>query len=599
MLLIHKSDSEGKMINKKEKAFYATLASVGRVLWQPKAWANTRVSMETLDILEEFCRAEGILDQWKLINLDNLDGQVDPAFRTRLTELKFRPVYVSSQLTAQQNVNDGGVGKTIVDYFHHFKDDWVDVLENLETREEGGLSASEKRVLATRWMIKAHRKLVGSASGARKLYKTFRHQGFLLTADKSEDEFVRPQEFPKDYHQRIPGVSEAGAIVRAARSGRDKEEFEGHGSGAPTAPKVASANAKRKMESSGLGNGPAKKKRKTGTGSTKTRTTGQRPTQKRASKKRRTSGKCAGKKVTSTKRTKAKNGAVPAVYPVFGKSKLQVPTRTQKKAAPVPKKEGDWLTGDELEICLRWLEGSRLAEEALPRLPPTTFLKLAETLVQYREQGIDGLVNSGPMRNKELGKHLQSFWKKPFFCIINVDDNESAGIHWILALVSIKGRRDMQVELYDPLPRRMAINLAHMEATFTKMIPEATLHIKSLGYQDDGWRCGYFCLWWALWIIYLVQRKEDLPTLTLSGSTQDLEPTLEWPNLPDNWPKFVCNLLNTAMLTEVQPRPVYNRRFQHVYTKWKVSQMSDVNYMYAQKMPEDVFRSPQTCRALT
>lgn len=114
---------EGKKFPKEERKLYETFKGRIKILYQGKAWADEKRSLQTLDILEEFCLGARILDVWKVLNLDNLDGQVTAAFRDRLTELKFLPCYSNSQLTHLQNVNDGGTGKQLGKYFLDAMDD--------------------------------------------------------------------------------------------------------------------------------------------------------------------------------------------------------------------------------------------------------------------------------------------------------------------------------------------------------------------------------------------------------------------------------------------------------------------------------------------
>ena len=74
-------------------------------------------------------------------------------------------------------------------------DEWMEVEDNLEKRENGKLSASDKRILIMQWVGAAWEKLFSDDSYHPDRY--FERTGCLLTLDGSEDDKVNIQGLPK------------------------------------------------------------------------------------------------------------------------------------------------------------------------------------------------------------------------------------------------------------------------------------------------------------------------------------------------------------------------------------------------------------------
>ena len=74
--------------------------------------------------------------------------------------------------------------------------------------------------------------------------------------------------------------------------------------------------------------------------------------------------------------------------------------------------------------------------------------------------------------------------------IVNCEDTGYEGDHWILCLI----KTDLSVIwLFDPL-RGSAVSRGVFQKV-AKIYPVDSLEYHCLGYQADGWRCGYWTLY--------------------------------------------------------------------------------------------------------
>lgn len=78
-------------------------------------------------------------------------------------------------------------------------DEYIDKWYGVEN-----FTASERRIIPTKWIGDAYRKLTESISGSYR-YRLFEKTGCLFTADGSRDDLIQPAEL-KDYAAPPPAV---------------------------------------------------------------------------------------------------------------------------------------------------------------------------------------------------------------------------------------------------------------------------------------------------------------------------------------------------------------------------------------------------------
>ena len=160
-----------------------------RVLYQPKAWADTSVSLKWASIFAEQTGSP----QEKLLGLDNLGSQCNPVFKNFIREkADALLIYTPAGCTDLCAVTDFGLGKAIKDrmkkkFLDDFQSDqyfdrWVD----------GDVSASELRVLLVRWLAESWKEFFASG-GQEQVNKAFKRCGMLNAIDGSEDSEIRVQ----------------------------------------------------------------------------------------------------------------------------------------------------------------------------------------------------------------------------------------------------------------------------------------------------------------------------------------------------------------------------------------------------------------------
>ena len=73
------------------------------------------------------------------------------------------------------------------------------------------------------------------------------------------------------------------------------------------------------------------------------------------------------------------------------------------------------------------------------------------------------------------------------YWIVNV--NPSSTSHWVFVDVDVKKK---EMKIYDPMPKLLTASFVRQ---LRKAVPTYTIQSQRLGWQDNGWECGYFCLW--------------------------------------------------------------------------------------------------------
>ncbi|CAM9248088.1 unnamed protein product, partial [Heterosigma akashiwo] len=184
----------GKRIKGAEKAAYDPRVSVAfqRKAWADREFTNKWAREELLPFIEEECDgAESMLI------CDNLDAQTTDSFLNILRSKDISRNLVPPETTENTQPVDGGLGQHSKVLISQEMDRHLDVPEHLEQWENGTFSASEKRVLITRWVGAAWEKIFAE-DGPYKPNRYFEKTGCLLTADGSEDHKIQLEGI-KDY----------------------------------------------------------------------------------------------------------------------------------------------------------------------------------------------------------------------------------------------------------------------------------------------------------------------------------------------------------------------------------------------------------------
>jgi hypothetical protein len=95
----------------------------------------------------------------RLLFLDNLDAHVHMPFRATLkAQTNTLAWMLPSSCTDIVQPVDAGAGKLMKFLYKTSQDEWLDLDHNLELWEGGKMTASQRRVLFTRWVGEARRR---------------------------------------------------------------------------------------------------------------------------------------------------------------------------------------------------------------------------------------------------------------------------------------------------------------------------------------------------------------------------------------------------------------------------------------------------------
>ena len=164
------------------------------VYFQKSAWADTAFCVDwAKKTLADAMQEE---DHFVLL-CDNLSSQVSPEFQTAVEEIGGICWFGPPNATDIWQPVDAGFGmlvKTLTRqaFFH-----WLECDENSARWYGSGASftASHKRILITKWVGAAFRKLTSAKYDAYRR-RMFEKTGCLLTVDGSEDQRVAPEGLP-------------------------------------------------------------------------------------------------------------------------------------------------------------------------------------------------------------------------------------------------------------------------------------------------------------------------------------------------------------------------------------------------------------------
>lgn len=98
------------------------------------------------------------------------------------------------------------------------------------------------------------------------------------------------------------------------------------------------------------------------------------------------------------------------------------------------------------------------------------------------------------------------------FAVVNTDPSTKSGYHWVIVVFQ-REHIDIKLCVYDPLDNTDACYqiLAATSNDFT-----IDVCATALSWQDDGWRCGYYCVY-AIIVSSFVVDKEELNAMLTEG----------------------------------------------------------------------------------
>jgi DDE superfamily endonuclease len=181
------------------------------VMWQPKAWADRDVTNKWAEeLFGPFCQLHHA-NEPSLLFCDNLESQVQENFANILQTFGCRRFLLPANCTEFLQPVDAGLGRSLKARIARELEKWLQLEENLDLWENGQLSASDKRILITKWVGNAWESLFSEGSYDTSIY--FEKTGCLLTLDGSEDAKIRIQGLEEIYHPTPPDQQVVGTSI--------------------------------------------------------------------------------------------------------------------------------------------------------------------------------------------------------------------------------------------------------------------------------------------------------------------------------------------------------------------------------------------------
>ena len=194
---------KGKRISAVEKALWDPRVFV---MFQENAWVDRATNDNyTKHVICPFMLEEHPLEEDKVMFCDNLEAQTTQSFLDLLHEVNCSRYLQPPESTDLIQAVDAGLGRLTKFQVGRQFDDWMDKEDNLQKWEDGKITASEKRILITKWVGEAWEIIF--KSGKYDPDKFFEHTGCLLTLDGSEDHLIKIQGLP-DYKPPPPPPTE-------------------------------------------------------------------------------------------------------------------------------------------------------------------------------------------------------------------------------------------------------------------------------------------------------------------------------------------------------------------------------------------------------
>ena len=160
------------------------------VLFQSKAWADNGICLHwATTIFPEAVNAKYA----NVLFCDNLSHQTTPEFADALQKTNTTVHLLKGNCTDEIQVIDCGIGKKTKSLMATQCDSWLEDDANLERWVSGKVSASERRILLTKWLATAWVEVCATTNFEKLGHRT----GCLMTADGSEDNEIKPQGLPE------------------------------------------------------------------------------------------------------------------------------------------------------------------------------------------------------------------------------------------------------------------------------------------------------------------------------------------------------------------------------------------------------------------
>jgi transposase-like protein len=162
------------------------------VQFQPKAWMDRVVAQDWLERVWEPLVGSLPSDGETLLFLDNLDAHCRGDFLPRLRRTGALARFFPPSCTDIVQPVDAGAGALMIKLYTAEQDKWLDIEENLELWESAKISASQRRVLMTRWLGEAW-DVFNSPQYDHTRRRYFEKTGCLMTADGTDDRLITPE----------------------------------------------------------------------------------------------------------------------------------------------------------------------------------------------------------------------------------------------------------------------------------------------------------------------------------------------------------------------------------------------------------------------
>lgn len=123
------------------------------VLFQPKAWVDRNVAVQIAKALCEDEKKISDDDCEKVWLGDNLDAQCTLQYRQAMMEGNMTVLHYPPK-TSDKGLApvDNGAGRAVTQKIGELQEEWLENDENMEAWESNTLTASQRRVLVTKWV---------------------------------------------------------------------------------------------------------------------------------------------------------------------------------------------------------------------------------------------------------------------------------------------------------------------------------------------------------------------------------------------------------------------------------------------------------------
>ena len=190
------------------------------VYFQTNTWTDTPFCVKWVDnTLRKTVQEE---QEPFVLFCGNLEGQKAEVFKESADALGGIVWYGVANVTDIWRSIDAGYARLLKVLIKQEFSNWLDYKDNIDKwYEETVFSASEKRILITRWVGKAYRKICDPKYDHLR-YRLFEKAGTLITADGSDDDKIQPEGLP-NYNVQPPSVIDASPAPPVSGSSNEKE----------------------------------------------------------------------------------------------------------------------------------------------------------------------------------------------------------------------------------------------------------------------------------------------------------------------------------------------------------------------------------------